>query len=375
MAGNQYPLLTYSDTVTLQIAMADYISTLGPWEVPMVSYFGLNGDPGRFRLVNWPSTETRWFEDQVKGLTTGLQATLASDATTFAVTASDGYKVRIGQILQIGDEYLYVTTLSTDTVTVTRALWGSTAATAASDSTVYIRSQASLENETSTTGGVTVPGTATNYTQIYRDVVVLSESEQQQSRYGISDPLAFHSAKKLKEMMRLFDQGFFYNVATAGSATTPRTWGGLATFCTANTTDLSSAAITETAINNELDTIWTAGGSPTLMVCGSWVKRKINDMYKSYVRTERTERTGGVIIDKIQTQYGELDVLMDRYCPATTAYFLTPDEIAWLPYREFKNEDLAKTGDGRIWQIVGEYTFVMRQPKMHGKITSISTTS
>lgn len=66
---------------------------------------------------------------------TTLTEELADDATTAAIADSNIYE--IGMMLKIGTEYLLVTTVDSDAITVTRAQNGSTAATHASATAVY----------------------------------------------------------------------------------------------------------------------------------------------------------------------------------------------------------------------------------------------
>jgi len=72
----------------------------------------------------------------------------------------------------------------------------------------------------------------------------------------------------------------------------------------------------------------------------------------------------------------QLDVLVDRYCPAASIYVLTPDEVGFVSIDEFFYEDLAKTKDTAAYgQVVGEYGFVVAAPYHHGRIYGFSTTA
>ena len=70
---------------------------------------------------------------------------------------------------------------------------------------------------------------------------------------------------------------------------------------------------------------------------------------------------------------GELSLLCDRNCPATELYVLDTARIGFVPIREFVTEDLAKTGDGDKAQIVGEYSFVLKNEKAHAIVKGFST--
>jgi len=57
MAVSDQPKTTYSDTTAQKRVIADLIDIIDPRDTPVVSYFGLDGDSGKFRLVNWPGTK------------------------------------------------------------------------------------------------------------------------------------------------------------------------------------------------------------------------------------------------------------------------------------------------------------------------------
>ena len=99
--------------------------------------------------------------------------------------------------------------------------------------------------------------------------------------------------------MRTLTKKPYYGTRAAGSTTTGRDAGGLATFITTNTTDQSSARLTRNALDAMNRTIYDAGGVAKLIVCGAFNQQLISDMFEGYVTTERSEQMGGVTINKI----------------------------------------------------------------------------
>jgi hypothetical protein len=130
-------------------------------------------------------------------------------------------------------------------------------------------------------------------------------------------------------------------------------------------------------IEDEIQDCWDDGGSPDLLLCGGWVKRKIADMFAPYVRTERSEKRGGIIIDYIDSPLGiTLEVAVDRHCPADNLYVLDTRYVSFVTLDPFFEESLGKSKDTAYFgQVVGEYGFVCAYDKAHSYISGLSTSA
>ena len=141
------------------------------------------------------------------------------------------------------------------------------------------------------------------------------------------------------------------------------------------------AALTRKHVLDLLQEIYALVGveyMPTHMIVNSWVKRKINDMFETYVRTTRTETTGGVQIETLATDYGDVDLVLTNQVRPSISYFVHMPFLAIGPLNgeEFRTVELAKTTEGRTkYQVWGEYTCMIKNPKCHGSLTGISTTT
>lgn len=370
---NDQPKTTYSDTTPHRRAVADIIDIISPSEAPGVMYVGLDNSPSKFRIVNWPHTKVEWLEDELFSLTDALSGSIASAATT--ITVDDGSKFKSGDVIQIDSEYMWVSGISSDVLTVTRN-YGGTQATHADDATVTIITNARLEGDDADyERGIPDISAPYNYTQIFQDDIRVTRTQNKISQYGIQQEYDYQLANKLKAQMRLMNKAMYVGQRKAGSATTPRALGGLETFITDNTQSLSSAALTQKDLEDQIQAAWEDGGTPDTIFCNAWVKRKISSFYTPHVRTERSETRGGVVIDVVETEFGELSIVMDRWCPSDTLYIVTAEYVGFVPFDEFFTEELAKTGDSMKGQLVGEYTLVAKNNKAHALISGISTTS
>jgi hypothetical protein len=364
---------SYVNTVPQKRVVSDRILMADPMEQPLVSALGLDGE-SKFKFVNAPGKVYEWLEDAYSPLSDVIANGLASDSTTTTFSATDGTKYQPGDVLLIDSEYVWVSGVSGNVVTIVRN-YGGTQATHANSTTAYIKSRARLEGASANDSHFTEIVSAYNYSFIMQKTIEISRSDARLQRYGIPNLVDYEINKKMDELKIELTRKPYYGIRAAGSASTPRDCGGFDTFISTNVTACSGAALTLKNIEDAVQAIWGYGGRPSLLVCDGWGKRKITSFFEGAVRTERSESMGGVEIAKVQTAMGPvLDVLVDRYIPAGTMYILTPDEVGFVTIDEFFYEDLAKTKDTAAYgQIVGEYGFALACEKHHAKISGYST--
>lgn len=366
---------TYVGTVPQKRVVSDRILLTEPNDIPLISALGMNADQ-KIKLVNAPGAKYEWLYDTYSSLSdTCADTDITSDSTVTTISVSDGSKFQAGDVIQVDSEYMWVSAVSTNDLTVTRN-YGGTQATHASTAAVYIRSRARLEGASNTTSHYTQPTSDYNYSFILHKAVKIARTDSRIQRYGIGDLVNFEIDKKMDELKMDLSRKPYYGQRKAGSASTPRDCGGFDAFISTNVTTLSGA-LTPKAIEDAVQSCWNNGGNPSLLICNGWAKRKIASFFEGSVRTERSETMGGVVIDKIQTAMGPtLNVLVDRWCPSNTLWILDPELVGFLTVDEFFYEELGKTADTAAdGQIVGEYGFIVADEKKHAKITGFSTTA
>jgi hypothetical protein len=374
--GDSYDI---NPLVPAKRSIADLIDMIDPKDTPLVKFLGI-GETGQggmnkaqqFRIQNWPSTMYSWLEDTLAPLSTALAASVTT--TTTAITVDNANYLRPGDLLEVDDELILVTAVSSDSATVTRDYAGTSAASHTTQ-TVNIVSRAMVEGADSDTDLYTQVVDLYNYTQIFEGQIKVSRSQNKLAKYGMGAEWDYQVQKRFVEQVRLLEKTLFYGRRDAGSSTTPRTMGGFRQYISTNTASLSSAALTQKDLEDKIQSAWEYGGMPDLIVCNGWVKRKISSFYAGAVRTTRTEGTGGVVIDNIETEFGTLGMLMSRWCPSDELYVLSSEYVGILPFDPFFDEPLAKDGDYEKGHIVGEYGFVVKNEKSHAHIIGISTSS
>ncbi len=135
-----------------------------------------------------------------------------------------------------------------------------------------------------------------NYAQISRKTIILSATEEVVNKAGRRSELAYQIAKRGSELKR--DQEFVMlngGIAVAGDSTTARVTASLGAFVKTNTdkqtngtdpsyttlpnsarTDGNVRTFTETILKNVIQKVWTAGGTPKILMCGPVNKQRVS---------------------------------------------------------------------------------------------------
>ena len=113
------------------------------------------------------------------------------------------------------------------------------------------------------------------------------------------------------------------------------------------------------------------------MLCGGWAKRKIASFYEGFVRTERSEKIGGIEVDVITDALGNrVSIAVDRTCPTDHLFIIDTDNVGYLTLDAFFYEELAKTKDTAAFgQVVGEYGFVVGDEATCAVVSGFSTSA
>lgn len=373
------------DTDTLIRTIADVIHNIDPRDVPLVSMLGLNND---FQLTNKGNHKYEWLTDTLR--VRAGQAAEAIDGSETEIDVDDSSLFKPGDVVLVDSEKMWIsavnTTASPNTITVTRG-WGSTSATThADDSAITYLYSARLEGDDSDDAPYTNPAALYNEAQILHWEVEVTGSEEISPRYGIPDQLAYQMAKaiggggrsggraKAGDLLIDLEKTFFYGerVARVGK-TTAGAMGGFKTFVTSEVTDALSAELTYDMLMDSMQGAWENGGTPDCIVTSAAQKRKIGRLFDGFRQMTRQDDHGGFTIDYIETDFGTLDVVMDRWCPAGELYIVQKDTCGWITYRDWQVDELAKTGDYIEMQIVGEFGFVVTNEGANAYIHTLAT--
>jgi hypothetical protein len=370
---------SYSNTVPQKRTLTDRIILASPYDVTTILRLGTDNG-SKFGLINWPNRTYEWLQDSYPARSDALASTnITNSTTTTTITVTTGAKFQVGDIIQVDEELMYVASIASNVLTVVRghAVGTSSQATHESTATAYIRFTARLEGADSSGSASEEVVSVTNCTQIFHKEILMSRNAQDIPQYGIADPWGYKQDKAMDILMEELDRVPFYGRRAAGTVTASRSTGGFREFITTNVTDLNSVALTRANIDTQLDNCFAQGGRPNVFFLGSYAKRKVGSFYEGFVRTERSEQVGGILIDRLQhpVQNYEIELLVDRNCASTDLWGIDDRYAGYVEYLGFMFEPLAKTGDADKGQVIGEYGMVVAREKSHFRIQEISLTA
>ena len=239
-----------------------------------------------------------------------------------------------------------------------------------------------------------------NYTQILRkDFIIADNLAGSLDTAGRRSSIAYELAKNGKELRR--DQEFnlcgVNQAAVAGNNTTARKTASLSAFIKTNTskgtggadptvssgvvnaarTDGTQRAFTEAMLKDVIQSTWTEGGSPTMLMVGAFNKRAVSAFAgiaaQRYMAPSDGPSTVVAAADVYLSDFGSISIVPNRFSRARDAYLIDPDlcEIAVL--RPMTSQELAKTGDATKYMMLMEMGLQVNQEAGLGIIADLTT--
>ena len=368
---------TYTDTTPHVRVISDVIKMISPRDTPLLAALGgLDAARNKFK-INQNGYKIEILEDELDPLTgtCAHTTTIATDDTNFPV--DDASAFQDGHVILIDSEYMVVKTIdaTNNTITVYSRSYGGTNATHASTSAIEIVGMARLEGDDADYGPVVDISAPYNYTGIFQKGLKVTGTLQKIAQYGITNEFDYQASKALPGLMRLIEKSAFHGVRAAGSAAAPRSFGGIGTFVTGNSVN-AGGGIAQTDVDNVMEYVMTDGGNPDLFVCHPSIANDLKALIdsSSFVRLNyENQQIGMLPVNRISTQYGQLQILMSRWCPTSKAFVLDSSKVGFYTLRPFGWEDIAKTGDSKKAEVVGEFSFLVANADAHGYIYGLTT--
>lgn len=373
MAVFDQPKTSYTDTTPQVRAIGDLIHLIDPVDTPLISLLGLDSARSKFRL-NVNGTKIEWLEDEYDPVSGTLNHGTTVTTATLSITFTDASMIQPGHVLLIDAEYMVVDTVNTtsNAVTVKSRSYGGTNATHATGATWYIVGMARDEGDDADYGPIVDITAPYNYTAIFQKAIKVSGTMQAIDQYGIDNEFMYQSNKAVPHLLRLMERSIFHGVRAVGSATTPRSFGGLGTFITDNSQSLTTT-ITKASVDALAELVMGDGGMPDILVVNQATATNLRALLdsSSFVRVpQENDQFGMNPIEYVVSQFYRLRLIVDRWCPATKAYVLDSRKVGLYQLRPFASYELAKTGDSVKGEVVGEFSLAVANDKGHGYITT-----
>jgi len=233
-----------------------------------------------------------------------------------------------------------------------------------------------------------------NYTQIFKNAVVVPDTDEGLNKAGRAKEVAYQTLKIAKEQKLDIEKALFDNNArAAGSSTAARELAGAPVWLTTNTvagsggadatgdgtdarTDGTQAAFSQANFDTVMQSIWVAGGNPDTVYLSAFQMNVAlgftgNNNQRSAVQAgdERVVKSLAVYV----TPWGTVEFMPSRENRSRDVFIMQDDmwEVAVL--RPTKNIELAKTGDATKRQVVTELTLCAKNEAANGIIADNTT--
>jgi len=237
-----------------------------------------------------------------------------------------------------------------------------------------------------------------NYAQISRKTIVLSATEEVVNKAGRRSELSYQIAKRGAELKR--DQEFTMlngAVAAAGNTTTARGTASLGAFVKTNydmqtnganpdyttlpnsaRTDGNVRTFTETILKNVIQKVWSAGGTPKILMTGPVNKQRVSGF--SGIASSRFNIDGGAkpatlvgAVDIYVSDFGNVQVIANRFQRERDAWVIDPDYAKLMTLRPYQQVELAKTGDAEKRMLIVEWGLKVTAENAHGIAADLIT--
>ena len=194
------------------------------------------------------------------------------------------------------------------------------------------------EGYTYTTEAVSPRQRLYNYTQIMHRGIHVTQTQEVVLKYGLKSETAYQMQKTLKELAFDCEQALITQDTKAyGAMDEARQFGGLPYWIVTNNFTASEGKLTFDEINNALEQTWNGGGKPSILLVSPRSKRIISTFTAGNVKYMEGNKTHRLtqMIAVLETDFGTLQCLTDRFMPNDTIYGLSPEYMKKAFLRPF----------------------------------------
>jgi hypothetical protein len=319
---------------------------------------------------------------------------MAIVANTFTRYSAIGIREDLSNVIYniSPEETPFISNIGRESVKNTYYEWQTDSLAAAS------AANAALEgDDVSSFAAVSPTARVGNYTQISTKNVVISGTLESVDKAGRRSELTYQLAKLGSELKRDMEAALLANqAAAAGSTTVARRTAGLPAWLTSNTstgvgganptvgstptaarTDGTQRAFTEALLKTVVQSVWTSGGTPKMLMVGPFNKvassafTGIATRFRDVPAGQQAQIIGAA--DVYVSDFGTINIVPNRFQRDRDAFIVDPDYASLAVLRPIQQMELAKTGDAEKRLMLVEYGLKVNSQAAHGIIADCTT--
>lgn len=225
-----------------------------------------------------------------------------------------------------------------------------------------VKTNAYVEGVDASYPATTDPTRLFNYTQIFRESYLVSDTLRDVDTAAFNDRYAYESTKALKELKNDMEYALMRGSLACGTGSAARQLQGIKNWLSI-TTSQSGVSLTEAILNDYFQLVWEAGTECNAVYGGMYIKRKISGFTAGATKNvETTDRRLVNAVDIYEADAARMVKLFaHRYVTVSgdTNYDVVAinEDLFKVAYlRKPFQRELAKTGDATKGEVVTEAT-------------------
>jgi hypothetical protein len=236
-----------------------------------------------------------------------------------------------------------------------------------------------------------------NQTQIFKDAVTISDTDEGVDKAGRGKEMAYQLLKVAKEQKLDIEKALFANNAkVVGDSETARELAGLGAWLKTNvnfqegnsganptgdgtdarTDDGTPTSFSQTKFDDVMQSIWESGGKPDTCYLSAFQMEKALSFTGNNNQRSNVQGEAGKVVNEIVvyvTPWGSVKFVPSREMRPQDVYIVQSDMFCVANLRPTKQTALAKTGDNEKRQVITELTLVSKNEKASGLIADNTT--
>jgi hypothetical protein len=371
----QQSTLSASD-INLRTNIEDTIKQYPDWMFPILKRWS-----GSNFAKDVRSHKYEWSERDLRPVkTTVASETVTDSVTTFYVQTPGVFNIDDVLLAPAGEQMIVTAVAGGTLLTVIRGWGGTTPEAMVLGNDVSRIGVASRQGALVDNMVIQTPDDLFNYTQIFEDVVELSDTQHKSLIRGDEGSSKLIDRKQ-KELMEVLQLTLLVGRRYKDAANKRYSMGGLKyfidTYAPENVVDFGGSGTwsTDEAIrakfNAAVQLIADKGGEKPVIYLGYKAMEKLATMEATFVRTGKEVTSRGLPIpETFLSPLGPMDLVMIRERAGVLddlIFFVDESSCGYkaMKGRGWFTEEKPFSGDGHIWQVLGEYTAKFDLPKLN----------
>lgn len=331
----------------------------------LLGLVGINGEA-------LTQTKYEWMSDNLNSNRANLASGVDNAESVLSVIESDGDKFRVNAVLVAGEEYMKVTAVNGDSVTVERGFDGTPPAALVAGDEIRIVSRPQLQGAGPGQDESHDRYTDYNHTQIIERYAAVANTQQAVNTHNVSNELQYQVELRMKELSRELNDWLIYGRRLSGTRGVPSMTGGLLYFADKQGSakeNLNGEAISSKKVNDLMEKVYQRGGNVNTILTNTAGARQLSKLAGDSIRTERTDQTTGHRISTFVSDItggNEATVIVDPNFPKNKVALFDRSILSISPLQTRALYDTDATTAGADYvsrQIRGEYGVKVKNAK------------